>query len=99
MKKVLIIIIIIFGTIILFGFGYDFYKDWLLKNEISNYQGYYKQLAENCKSKGSQGCCMSSVRNMLNGNFKLSPESGCPKGYHGNMLKCVDSYKWCEPIE
>lgn len=99
MKKVLIVIAIIFGAIILFGFGYDFYKDWSLKNEINSYPDYYKQLAEDCKSKGSQGCCMASVQNMMSGNYKLSPDSGCPDDYQGNMLKCIDSYKWCEPIE
>jgi len=96
MKKVLIVIAIIFGAIILFGFGHDLYKDWSLKKEIDSYPDYYKQLAENCKSKG---CCMSSVRNMLQGNYRLSPESGCPKGFQENQLMCIDSYKWCEPIE
>ncbi len=99
MKKILIIITIILGTIILFGFSYDFYKDWSLKNEINNYPDYYKRLAENCKSKSGQSCCVSSVRNMLNGNFKLAPESECPKSFQKNMLKCVGSYKWCEPIK
>ncbi len=99
MKKILIVIITIFGAIILFGFGYDFYKDWALKNKINNYSDYYKQLIEGCKSKNNQSCCISSVQYMQNGNFKLAPKSGCPEGFQKDMLKCIDSYKWCRPIK
>ncbi len=99
MKKIIVVIVIIFGIIILSGLGYDFYKDWSLKNEINSYSDYYRQLAEDCKSKGFPGCCMSSVQYMQSGNFELSPEIGCHGGFQGNMLKCIDSYKWCEPIE
>jgi len=98
-KKVLIIIAIIFGTIILIEFGYNLYKDWSLKKEINSYLDYYKQLVEECKSKGNQGCCMASVQTMMSGNYKLLPEVGCPDGYQANKLRCIDSYKWCEPIE
>lgn len=97
MKKILIIIAIIFGVIILFGFGYDFYKGRALKNEIGKYPDYYKQLAEDCESKASRSCCIASVQHMLNGSYKLSPESGCPENYQSTMLKCRNSYGWCEP--
>jgi len=101
-KKVLIIIVIFFGAIILFGVGYDLFKDWSLKKEINSYPDYYKQLAEKCESNSGNigpGCCISSVRDMVIGNYKLEPENGCPEGYQRNMLKCIGSYKWCEPIK
>jgi hypothetical protein len=93
-KKTLIAVAIVFG--ILFGFGYDLFKDWSLKKEIDSWPEYYRHLAENCRSKG---CCISSVRNMVQGNYELSPETGCPDGFKGNQLMCIDSYKWCESIE
>jgi hypothetical protein len=99
MKKVLAASGIILGAIILSGSGHHLYKDWSLKKEINSYPDYYRQLAQECQAKRTGGCCMSSVQNMLSGNYKLSPGSGCPDGYKRNMLKCIDSYQWCEPVE
>lgn len=55
---------------------------------------YYQQLADQCKGSS---CCESSVRSMEQGSYLLAPTDGCPPGTDSNMLKCVDSYKWCEP--
>jgi|TARA_B100001971_G_C17795703_1_gene336804 hypothetical protein len=104
MKKIVIIIAIIVGLIILFFVGSSLYSTYKHNKEISNLPDYYQQLALECESKGSYSCCMASVNNMANGNYKLAPgdtlvESGCPDGFQGNMLKCIDSFRWCESIE
>ena len=60
---------------------------------------YYQNLTDNCKSaEENQSCCFASVDAMRAGNYKLAPEGGCPEGYNGNLLECVSSYKWCEPV-
>jgi len=64
MKKVFIVIGIIFVTILFVGIGQNMYINWTLGKEVSNYSDYYRQLAEECASKVSSGCCMSSVRTM-----------------------------------
>jgi hypothetical protein len=94
MRKAIIAIFVITVLIALYILGQNLYKDWIYEREINGFPDYYKQLAEKCSSRG---CCLSSVRYMVKGNFKLSPESGCPDDMQGNMLKCIDSYKWCEP--
>ena len=58
---------------------------------------YYQQLARECQKRGSPNCCMASVGAMVKGNYQLTPASGCPDGYVGNMMRCIDSYRWCEP--
>lgn len=60
---------------------------------------YYKELAKKCEEKGGFTCCISSVNAMEEGGYELEPETGCPHGFQVNMLRCVDSYKWCEPIK
>lgn len=66
-------------------------------NEVSQWTDYYKELAEQCMGKTSYSCCMSSVRSMEQGDYKIEPETGCPDGFQRNMLKCESSFKWCEP--
>ncbi len=60
----------------------------------TNLPPYYKQLADQCKGSS---CCLASVDSMYSTNATLSPSNGCPVGTNGNMLRCEDSYKWCEP--
>lgn len=57
---------------------------------------YYQKLAEQCKSKGSYECCMSSVNEMSDNNYMLEPATGCPVSYQRNMLRCADTFVWCE---
>jgi hypothetical protein len=99
MKRVAIIIAIIVSILILIFIGSHFYSTYKHNKEISDLPDYYYQLALECETKGSYSCCMASVNNMVNGNYKLSPDNGCPEGFQGNMLKCIDSFKWCEPTE
>ncbi len=98
MKKIIIILSVIIGLIIVLVVGSIYFQS-IQKQDISELPDYYKNLAKECESKQSYGCCMSSVNNMADGNYILAPENGCPDGYQGNMLECIDSFKWCEPIQ
>lgn len=60
---------------------------------------YYQELASRCRESASANCCIASVEAMKAGNYTLAPETGCPEGFQGNMLRCIDSLKWCEPIK
>jgi hypothetical protein len=59
---------------------------------------YYDGLREQCKAAGSSSCCLSSVASMEQaGGIMLDDKAGeCPEGTSQNMLKCIDSFKWCE---
>ncbi|MFH1520858.1 MAG: hypothetical protein ABID61_04385 [Candidatus Micrarchaeota archaeon] len=57
---------------------------------------YYQKLAEQCESKGSYSCCMASVNDMADNNYMLEPATGCPDGYQRDLLKCEDTFVWCE---
>lgn len=60
--------------------------------------GYYEELAKECSGKASTACCMASVKAMAAGGFELAPRGGaCSVGERENMMKCVDSFRWCEP--
>jgi hypothetical protein len=98
MKKIIIILSVIIGLIIVLAVGIIYFQP-TQKQNISELSDYYKNLAKECESKSSYNCCMSSVNNMADGNYQLAPENGCPNGYQGNMLKCIDSFKWCEPVK
>ena len=96
MKKIFIVSAIILILAIIIGVAY-FYMNH--KPDISGFSDYYKTLAKECESKQSYGCCMSSVNDMAYGNYQLAPETGCPEGFQGNALRCIDTFKWCEPIK
>ncbi|TSC74891.1 MAG: hypothetical protein G01um101430_708 [Parcubacteria group bacterium Gr01-1014_30] len=36
---------------------------------------------------------------MKAGNYTLAPQEGCPAGYQPNMMRCIDSFRWCQPVE
>ena len=67
--------------------------------EIYRLPDYYKELAKECKKTDGFGCCITSVNAMEAGGYKLVPKEGCQQGFQENMFKCIQSYKWCEPIE
>lgn len=69
------------------------------KSDISKLPDYYRNLAKECESRASYSCCISSVNYMADGNYTLEPETGCPEGYQRNMLRCIDTFKWCEPVK
>ncbi len=72
------------------------------KNEALNLPDY-KVLAEDCNKVGSVGCCKASVRRMEKGKYLLDTgksfkETTCPGGYEPDMMRCIDSYRWCVPV-
>ena len=67
--------------------------------ETADTQNYYDRLTKECKNKGSENCCLASAKVMKAGNYTLVPKEGCPAGYQPNMMRCEDSYTWCEPIK
>lgn len=69
------------------------------KVEISSFEDYYGDLAKQCEQEASFGCCIESVRAMKDGNYKLIKNDTCGDGFMPSMLKCIGSFKWCEPIK
>ncbi len=62
-------------------------------NTLKTTNPYYLKLEKACN--GSH-CCLTSLEGMVKSNATLVPQSGiCPKGFHRNMLKCIDTYQWC----
>jgi hypothetical protein len=63
--------------------------------EIAAYtQKDYKAMRRAC---AGDGCCLASVESMERNQGILANAEACPKGMSPNMLKCVSSYRWCEP--
>lgn len=92
-RKVLIIIIITLAIVTLGA--YVFIKN----SSVGGTQNYYDKLANECRGKQSKNCCLASVRAMKAGNYTLAPQNNCPADYQLNMLKCIDSFRWCQPVE
>ena len=55
---------------------------------------YYSNLNKQC---GNDSCCLSSVKTMQSGNFKLAENNLCPEGMSVSTNLCLTSKKWCEP--
>jgi hypothetical protein len=60
---------------------------------------YYQQLDKLCQQNNNNPCCQNSVNTMEKNNFLLVENDICPPGYTLNMNRCMDSLKWCEPVE
>lgn len=97
MKKIAKIILIILGFAALIILGIYLYITIKQKSKIYKLPAYYQTLAKECESKQNYNCCISSVINMADKNYKLVPKIGCPEGYRPTGLKCIDSFSWCEP--
>lgn len=73
--------------------------------EIAKLPEQYQALGQQCLEAGSFNCCMASVRAMAQGGyqqageFKSIDDEGCPSGFRRNILRCGDSFAWCEPVE
>jgi len=78
--------------------GDEYIADAILHTEINRANQYYTTLHEECLQKDSQSCCLSSVDAMEMGGYELMPMTGCVDGFGQNMLKCIDSLIWCEPV-
>lgn len=59
-------------------------------------QMYYRQLSRECLKKQSVSCCMTSLRRMMAHHSREVLPEGCADGFVPNMLRCPDSYRWCE---
>ena len=60
---------------------------------------YYQNLLAECESKNSPNCCIASVTQMASNNYKLEPANGCPADAQRNLLKCEDTFIWCESVQ
>lgn len=60
---------------------------------------YYQSLRKQCESRESENCCLASVEAMEAGKFKEATKDSvsCPSGSKRNMMRCIDSFAWCEP--
>jgi hypothetical protein len=72
--------------------------DSLKSNTPIDSNNYYENLREQCNTTGYYDCCISSVEIMQSEGYLLQEEEGCPEGYQTNMLRCLGTLSWCEPI-
>jgi hypothetical protein len=106
-KKILFISTIVLGLIVIGAYAFvmqkgdsDLGDNQNIQNTITdNTQNYYDNLASECKSKQSESCCLASVEAMKAGNYTPAAQEGCPDGYQSNMMRCIDSFRWCQPVE
>ena len=105
-KNILIIIVIVLAIASLGIYFYmtqksdtNFSDNTIQNNTTSEAQDYYDKLADECKSKQSENCCLASVEAMKQGGYTLAVQDGCPAGYQPNMMRCIDSFRWCQPVE
>lgn len=55
----------------------------------------YSELFDRCNG---DGCCEASAKDIKQTKgFVLKDGYDCPAGYQRNGMKCVTSYRWCEP--
>lgn len=96
-KKILIWcgFVVILAIVTGLGIGYYVTEPKHVKNRDLQ---YYFHLSKECRRKQSTSCCMASVRAMMRKRYKLVPEEGCAEGFAPNMMRCIDSYRWCQPI-
>jgi hypothetical protein len=59
----------------------------------------YDLLDKKCEQEDSPNCCKSSVNTMRTHGYFLEPTVGCPSGYRRNMLRCLSTLHWCEPVD
>lgn len=86
-KRILasIILFVVFGSIY-----------FLLLNNQNNTSSYYDELSQKCSG---DNCCLNSVKRMESKKAIVSSNGECPDGYKADMLRCISSYKWCEPLK
>jgi len=87
-----LILIILFLSLVVFAGAFYW---WQLKGGFCSFSDpYYNDLCKKCKDR----CCKDSVKLMAKNNFKLlEAEKSCPPKFKLNNLRCLTSYKWCEP--
>ena|SRR3989338_1215692 len=100
-RLLIYIAVFIFLVTMICAIGLVYFNDQaVLQSNYLHYsredQVYYRHLSRQCLKKESVGCCMSSLRRMVVAHAHLVPPEGCTDGFQPNMLKCADSYRWCE---
>lgn len=68
--------------------------------KVYNLSNYYKSLARECGLINSLvigNCCISSIKDMAEHNFKAEPSSGCPQGFKAMAESCRGSISFCAP--
>jgi hypothetical protein len=112
MKKISFLILL---TLALFSFSACVKKELntpsLLNNlaaDTNSYnvtsKDYYESFRQKCNMlSGSKNCCLSSVNNaeLVQSLVFEQPitEVNCPTNTQATLNKCLESYKWCEPIK
>lgn len=102
MRKTLIIAL---STVVLLIAVYAMRVSATPQAEIAQLPQDYQALGQQCLERGSFNCCMASVKTMAKGGYRQASEfksledEGCPKGYRRNILRCIDSFAWCEPVQ
>lgn len=93
MKKIILVFFIL--LIILIGCLYI-----VREIKIYNLSDYYKNLARECgliNLLEIGDCCISSIKDMAEHNFKAKQISGCPEGFEAMAAMCRGSISFCVP--
>lgn len=104
MKKSIILSILVVVAIFAIGYFYLSQGKNLTESRIhpvseeGSRNSLYDELVNECKNKEGESCCLASAEAMKINGYTLVPREGCPSGYRSNMMRCVDSYRWCQPI-
>ena len=61
-------------------------------------ESYFEKLAKRCEQSESSNCCLASIKEMKRGLFKEAIDDSCPQGFKRNLMRCISSLAWCEPI-
>ncbi|MFW6024725.1 MAG: hypothetical protein ACOCRX_00115 [Candidatus Woesearchaeota archaeon] len=98
-KKELVILMLVLVPIFMF-IGFLFADIFLMERGPVIETPDYVELQEQCRSSEDTNCCLNSLDIMReNEYFLMHEEYGCPEDYSPNMLACISSLRWCEPIE
>ncbi|MCK5123357.1 MAG: hypothetical protein KAQ87_04405 [Candidatus Pacebacteria bacterium] len=88
--------IIIGGGYIIGEYGKNRINNQITK-PVNQEENYYDVLEKKCDG---DGCCLASLKVMRENNYKEADKNGnCPEGFNRNMMRCIISYQWCEPIK
>ena len=89
--------IIIGGGYIIWEYSKNIVENKIVKPVDQETENYYNLLEKKCNG---DNCCLSSFKTMRDNNYKEADKNGkCPEGFFMNMMKCITSYQWCEPIK
>ena len=80
---------LLFSSLLFIGCSDDHYA-------IQTDAPYYLTLKKQCHNNS---CCLGSLKAMVETQSKLAQNDSCPTGYRRMMMRCVDSYVWCEKSE